>query len=58
MEKYTLKRHNLIRVVDAFIEILIILECSVKSIYRIAMIYEFICKLVCFYFINSNLIPF
>lgn len=44
MEKYSLRRHNLIRAVDAFIEILIILKCSIKSIYRTAMVYEFICK--------------
>lgn len=33
MEKYSLRRGNLIRAVDAFIEILIILKCSIKSIY-------------------------
>lgn len=48
MEKYSLRRENLIRIVDAFMEILIILDCSIKSIYRIAMVYEFICKVIFF----------
>lgn len=48
MEKYSLRRENLIRIVDAFTEILIILDCSIKSIYRIAMVYEFICKVIFF----------
>lgn len=48
MEKYSLRRENLIRIVDAFTEILIILDCSIKSICRIAMVYEFICKVIFF----------
>lgn len=39
MEKYSLRRETLIRVVNAFIEILIILECSIKSIYRTPMVF-------------------
>lgn len=44
MEEYSLRRENLMTVVDAFMEILITLECSIKRVSTIAMVYEFICK--------------
>lgn len=45
MEEHSLRRENLMLVVDAFMEILITLECSIKRVSTIAMIYEFICEI-------------
>lgn len=41
---------------DAFIEILIILECSIKKISTIAMVYEIICIKQAFWHIGSNIL--